>query len=143
MHSLEPPSKENKYHTIHTSRGICHARHIVNATNAWIGHLYPEFQGKIVPARGQVIHVECNHLKLSPMDWNYGGEYLVQRPDSTLIFGGGRRFSRSSTPREQRNSNSRTCGNRKRRQHHDRSLRLAIPTHFPALSILIHEDTWN
>lgn len=97
VRSLEPPSQKNKYHTIHTSRGTCYARHIVNATNAWIGHLYPEFQGKIVPARGQVIHVEGDHLKLNPMGWNYGGEYLVQRPNSTIIFGGGRRYSTTST----------------------------------------------
>jgi glycine/D-amino acid oxidase-like deaminating enzyme len=31
------------------------------------------------------------------MGWNYGGEYLIQRPDSTIIFGGGRRFSVTST----------------------------------------------
>ena len=115
VHSLEPPSKRNKYHTIHTSRGTCHARHIVNATNAWIGHLYPEFQGKIVPARGQVIHVEGTHLKLNPMAWNYGGEYLIQRPDSTIIFGGGRRFSTGTFLPTPAILISRTRRNRKRR----------------------------
>ena len=70
---------------------------MVNATNAWIGHLYPEFQDKIIPTRGQVIHVQGKDVNLSPMGWNYGGEYLIQRPDASLIFGGGRRFSSAST----------------------------------------------
>ena len=95
--SLESPSGKTKFYTIHTPRGTIKAKHVVNATNAWIGHLYPEFQGKIVPTRGQVIHVDGKHLTLNPMGWNYGGEYLIQRPNSTIIFGGGRRFSTTST----------------------------------------------
>ena len=102
------------HYTLHTPRGTCNARHVVNATNAWIGHLYPEFRGKIVPTRGQVIHLDRNHLTLSPMGWNYGAEYLTQRPDSTLVFGGGRRFSTTSTLLISRNSNGRMRGNRKR-----------------------------
>lgn len=70
---------------------------MINATNAWIGHLYPEFREKIIPARGQVIHVDGRGLQVSPMGWNHGDEYLVQRTDDSLIFGGGRRFSSDST----------------------------------------------
>jgi len=96
--SIIPPSGKLKYYTVHTPRGKVKARHVVNATNAWIGHLYPEFQGKIVSTRGQVIHVDGKNLNLSPVSWGYGSEYLIQRPDSFLIFGGGRKFARSSTP---------------------------------------------
>jgi glycine/D-amino acid oxidase-like deaminating enzyme len=95
--SISSPSQHTKYYTIHTKRGVVKTRHIVNATNAWIGHLYPEFQGKIVPTRGQVIQVDKKDIHLGPMDWNYGGEYLIQRPDSSLVFGGGRRFSSASS----------------------------------------------
>src|SRR5579859_3265771 len=95
--SISPPTKNSAYYTLHTPRGIVRARHIVNATNAWAGHLYPEFQGKIVPTRGQVIQVGCTSLDLRPMSWNDGGEYLIQRPSSAVIFGGGRRFSSAST----------------------------------------------
>lgn len=91
--SIVSSSAAIRHYEIHTPRGIVKARHIVNATNAWVGHLYPEFRGKIVPTRGQVIHVDGRDLSLDPMGWNYGGEYLIQRPDLTLIFGGGRRFA--------------------------------------------------
>jgi hypothetical protein len=90
--SVVSPSDKGGYYTIHTTRGIVKARHIVNATNAWIGHLYPEFQDKIIPTRGQVIHIDGRHLKLDPTGWNFGDEYLIQRPDSSIIFGGGERF---------------------------------------------------
>jgi len=91
--SITSPSKHKKYYTIHTTRGTVKARHIVNATNAWIGHLYPEFQSKIIPTRGQLIQVPCQTLDVTPMSWNNGAEYLIQRPDSSVILGGGRRFS--------------------------------------------------
>ena len=95
--SITSPTAKSKYYVIHTPCGTVTARHVINATNAWIGHLYPEFKGKIIPTRGQVIHVEGGGVSVSPMGWNYGGEYLIQRPDSSLIFGGGRRFSSAST----------------------------------------------
>ena len=74
------------------------ARHVVNATNAWIGHLYPEFQRMIVPTRGQVIHVDGGNLHVEPMGWHDGAEYLIQRPDTSLIFGGARRLAPSPPP---------------------------------------------
>jgi len=92
---ITPPSGKRQHYTIHTTRGDIKARHVVNATNAWIGHLYPEFRGIINPTRGQVIQVEGKHLNVQPTGWNDGRDYLVQRPDGTLIFGGGRRFSLS------------------------------------------------
>jgi glycine/D-amino acid oxidase-like deaminating enzyme len=94
---ITPPSRKRGHYTIHTTRGNVRARHIVNATNAWIGHLYPEFRGKINPTRGQVIQVDGKHLDVQPTGWNDGSEYLVQRPDGTLILGGGRRFACSGT----------------------------------------------
>lgn len=91
--AITPPSQSAPYYTIHTTRGIVKAKHVVNATNAWIAYLYPEFRGKIVPTRGQVIHVDGKNLQVDPMGWGYGGEYLIQRPDSSLIFGGGRQYT--------------------------------------------------
>jgi glycine/D-amino acid oxidase-like deaminating enzyme len=32
------------------------------------------------------------------MGWHDGAEYLVQRPDTTLVFGGGRRLAESHSP---------------------------------------------
>jgi glycine/D-amino acid oxidase-like deaminating enzyme len=94
--SISPPDESTPYFVIHTPRGPVKARNVVNATNAWIGHLYPELQKKIIPTRGQIIHVEASHLSLEPLNWEFGGEYLVQRPDSTLVCGGGRRFGKSN-----------------------------------------------
>jgi len=92
------PTEGEPYYIIQTSKGRVRARHVVNATNAWIGHLYPEFQGIITPVRGQVIQVSAGgHSHIQPIVWNYGADYMAQRPDGTLIFGGGRRFSTSST----------------------------------------------
>lgn len=88
-----PTVQMEGYYTINTPRGSVRATHVVNATNAWVAHLYPEFERKIFPTRGQVIEVEGKNLKVGPMGWNYGAEYLIQRPDSSLIFGGGRRFA--------------------------------------------------
>jgi glycine/D-amino acid oxidase-like deaminating enzyme len=96
--SIVSPDERTKCFVIHTPRGVIKARHVVNATNAWIGHLYPEFRGKIVATRGQVIHVNGRNLTLNPMGWNDGGEYLIQRPDSSLIFGGGRPFATGTYP---------------------------------------------
>jgi glycine/D-amino acid oxidase-like deaminating enzyme len=94
--SIISPAGGTGHYTIHTSRGIVKARHVINATNAWISHLYPEFEKKIIPTRGQVVQVDGKHLKLNPMGFNDGGEYLVQRPDNSIIFGGGRRFASTS-----------------------------------------------
>ena len=95
--SIDSPTSAQRYYTLHTPRGAIKARRVINATNAWIGHLYPEFREKIIPTRGQVIHVDGRGLQVSPMGWNHGDEYLVQRTDDSLIFGGGRRFSSDST----------------------------------------------
>ena len=109
--SITPPSSNNDYYTIHTTRGTIKTRQVVECSNAWIGHIYPEFQGKIIPTRGQVVHVPGKKLQLNPMGWEYGGDYLIQRPDTSIIFGGGRRLevpppSVSSYPPKTRFSNS-------------------------------------
>ena len=93
--SISPRKPHEKYYTVHTTRGDVKARHVVNATNAWIGHLYPEFRGVIVPTRGQVIHVDGKAVEIDPMGWHDGAEYLIQRPDTTLVFGGARRLAES------------------------------------------------
>lgn len=93
--SITSPSAEVKEYRVHTPRGIVKARHVVNATNAWIAHLYPEFKGKIIATRGQLIEIDGKNLNLKQMGWNYGEEYLIQRPHSSIIFGGGRDFAES------------------------------------------------
>jgi glycine/D-amino acid oxidase-like deaminating enzyme len=139
--SITSPSGKVKYYEIHTPRGTVKARHVVNATNAWIGHLYPEFQGKIIPTRGQVIHVDAQNLTLDPMGWDDGREYLIQRPDSSIIFGGGRRFS--SNPHGKIPADDRKCRNRKCRRHHLRSENIAIPPYIPPISIPLRQNGRN
>ena len=64
-----PTVQMEGYYTINTPRGSVRATHVVNATNAWVAHLYPEFERKIFPTRGQVIEVEGKNLKVGPMGW--------------------------------------------------------------------------
>ncbi|KAI5459482.1 FAD dependent oxidoreductase [Mariannaea sp. PMI_226] len=45
----------DEFATVHTDRGTIKARHIVHATNAWIGHLLPELRPFVSPVRGNVV----------------------------------------------------------------------------------------
>lgn len=49
-------SREGESGVVRTSRGSIIARHIVHATNAWMGHLLPELRPFVSPVRGNVVH---------------------------------------------------------------------------------------
>lgn len=89
---------------LHTDRGVVTSRHILLATNAYTGHLLPDFRSLIVPVQGEMSALRPNpgYRKL---DYTYvfvgmlgqdrmQDDYLVQRPTGTnggqLMFGGGR-----------------------------------------------------
>lgn len=95
-----------------TERGTLRAHHVVLATNAYISHLLPEFEGLIVPVRGQVsAFLEPAGQSLTEDTYSLFGthgegrpqhDYLVQRwlKSSTgekkpglVIFGGGRQMA--------------------------------------------------
>lgn len=46
----------DEFAVVRTDRGDIKARHVVHATNAWLGHLLPELRPFISPVRGNVVH---------------------------------------------------------------------------------------
>ncbi|KAG0688062.1 hypothetical protein C6P40_001460 [Pichia californica] len=92
--------KDDTY-IVTTNRGIIKTKKVVMATNAYTATLVPEFEDKIVPVKGT-----CSHIKVtdkhehSPYLSNTYGicrdfsnhEYLINRPDGTIIVGGAKPY---------------------------------------------------
>jgi glycine/D-amino acid oxidase-like deaminating enzyme len=87
----------NEFAVVKTSRGEFRARHVVHATNGWLGHLLPELRPFISPVRGNVVHYDPAG-KLSPMglDSRYSFwmryaakdyDYLIQRISGDIVVG--------------------------------------------------------
>jgi glycine/D-amino acid oxidase-like deaminating enzyme len=87
--------------TLHTSRGIVKAHHVVHCTNAHVGHLVPGLRGNIFPIRGQM-SAQSPGTKFphqgNERSWLFiyekGFDYLTQLPcngqsDGEMMFGGG------------------------------------------------------
>lgn len=100
--------KDDKFAVVHTDRGNVRARHVVHATNAWLGHLLPELRPYISPVRGNVIHqtVHSPHRNLENSFWHrYSSkdwDYLIQRPSGGIVVG------RASTGRRATGDDSET-----------------------------------
>jgi glycine/D-amino acid oxidase-like deaminating enzyme len=83
--------------TVQTARGTIRARKVVVATNAYSAAILPEYRDKIMPYKGICCRIECppgkapllsNTYGIRFSDWNF--DYLVQRPDGSIIVGGAR-----------------------------------------------------
>jgi glycine/D-amino acid oxidase-like deaminating enzyme len=87
--------------TLHTSRGIVKARHVIHCTNAHVGHLVPGLRGNIFPIRGQM-SAQSPGTKFphqgDDRSWLFmyekGFDYLTQLPcngqsNGEMMFGGG------------------------------------------------------
>ncbi|KAK1828496.1 FAD dependent oxidoreductase [Podospora conica] len=87
---------------VETGRGVVEAGRVVLATNGWTAGLVREFQGVVVPLRGQVqVHRPGRGLKEGgPLEGTYsfiyedGYEYMVPRPvgakgEGDIMMGGG------------------------------------------------------
>jgi glycine/D-amino acid oxidase-like deaminating enzyme len=83
-----------------TPRGTIMAKHIILATNAHTSFLVPEFEGLIVPCRGQMTALipppEASGSNRITRNYGFMGQgfydYLIQRPAERgehLMFGGG------------------------------------------------------
>jgi glycine/D-amino acid oxidase-like deaminating enzyme len=85
-------------HVIHTPRGSIKAKKVVYTTNAYTFGLLPEYERAIFPARGIVARISVPenqtppHLPLSSyalrVDPRTGVDYLIARPDGSIIVGG-------------------------------------------------------
>ncbi|TVY75570.1 hypothetical protein LSUE1_G004619 [Lachnellula suecica] len=99
-------SSTNGFTALHTPRGITLARKVVFASNAYAANLLPQFQNTIVPVRGTACRIvrststsssatapAPNYARLINTYNIYGSptsrEYLVPRPDGSIILGGG------------------------------------------------------
>lgn len=95
--SVDTPGKWE----VQTPRGCIVADKIVLATNGYTAHLWPEFQGAIVPLRGQITaHRPGANLAKESLPTTYsfiyrnGYEYMIPRPAGTvhagdIVIGGG------------------------------------------------------
>jgi glycine/D-amino acid oxidase-like deaminating enzyme len=98
--STAPDPTTGRWTVITQSRGSIRAKQIVFATNAYTAALAPQYQGKIVPVRGICSRIvtpadrppapylpNTYSLRWSPALY----DYLVPRPDGSIIVGGARR----------------------------------------------------
>jgi glycine/D-amino acid oxidase-like deaminating enzyme len=81
---------------VNTPRGSLTCNTIIHATNGYTSALVPELQGKIVPVKGIVARlVPTNAPRLTESymmrfsDYEY--DYMIPRPDGSIVVGGGRR----------------------------------------------------
>jgi glycine/D-amino acid oxidase-like deaminating enzyme len=95
--SQEPDA--DGYWTVETPRGTVRALQVVVATNAYTASILPEYKDKIIPYRTacsrivtprpakQPLLPNTYALRFSPWDF----DYLIPRPDGSIIVGGARR----------------------------------------------------
>lgn len=86
----------NQIWLVMTPRGSITARTVIYATNGYTAALVPEVREKIVPVRGMVARLAgpvMPRMKDSYMmrfsDYEY--DYMIPRPDGSIVLGGGRR----------------------------------------------------
>ncbi|CAE7233038.1 unnamed protein product [Rhizoctonia solani] len=107
------PVKDIKGHTptepfyvLETEKGQITTSHIIHATNAHVGHLVPGLRAKVFPLRQAMTAQSHRALTQAPGSttqpggrsfsflYSEGFDYLTQRPDGTVMLGGG--FAQSS-----------------------------------------------
>jgi glycine/D-amino acid oxidase-like deaminating enzyme len=81
---------------VDTPRGSVKAKSVIYATNGYTSALVPDMKDKIVPVRGIVARLagpKVPKMKDSYMmrfsDYEY--DYMIPRPDGSIVLGGGRR----------------------------------------------------
>jgi hypothetical protein len=78
-----------------TSRGTFVAQMVLLCANAYSPLLHPHFEGRVYPARGQMLATEPIHRRVLP--WgiyaDFGYEYLWQLPTGEVVAGGWRQHS--------------------------------------------------
>ncbi|KAG6820133.1 hypothetical protein H0H93_005008 [Arthromyces matolae] len=105
-----------------TPRGTIRTKHVVHATNGWLGHLVPGMRGKIIPARGVMTAQSVERTKWAgkrsfvffPENGTHTYDYLTQmpigsgrtgkypRPEGEMMLGGA--FAKGDIVEEMGNS---------------------------------------
>ncbi|KAH8205313.1 hypothetical protein TruAng_000560 [Truncatella angustata] len=83
--------------TLKTSRGTVRAKKVIYATNGYTSALLPQYEGVIVPVRGQnsiLVPLAKSHHPHPSNTCNLfhspkAVDYLIPRPDGNIILGGG------------------------------------------------------
>lgn len=99
---------------VETSAGAIACHMVVLATNGYASRVYPYFQKRIEPVRGQIIATEPTNREIPPMAMmtNFGYEYWQQTPHGRLVLGGMRwsaedadvgKFDETPDPKVQKN----------------------------------------
>jgi glycine/D-amino acid oxidase-like deaminating enzyme len=91
-------SSEDGHSMVTTPRGSIRAKKVVFATNGYTAGIAPLFHQKIVPVKGSCSHITSNSPNPPPhLTHTYGlsygpgiRDYLIPRPDGSVICGGGR-----------------------------------------------------
>lgn len=95
--SIDPTHANSKpAWVVNTARGSTRCHTVIHATNGYASTLVPEMKGKIVPVKGMVarlVPTSAPRLAESYMmrfsDYEY--DYLISRPDGSIVVGGARR----------------------------------------------------
>lgn len=97
--SATPDPSTGRWTVVTQSRGSIRAKKVVYATNAYTAALAPQYAGKIVPVRGICSRIIMPKDKPAPhlpntysLRWSAAlYDYLIPRPDGSIIAGGARR----------------------------------------------------
>lgn len=82
---------KNDIYLVKTDRGIIRATHVVYATNGYTSGIVPELKNVITPTRGQILVTSPLPIRLKGNMWfDYGYQYIIQRPDGRVVLGGSR-----------------------------------------------------
>ncbi|KNG44371.1 fad dependent oxidoreductase [Stemphylium lycopersici] len=81
---------------VNTPRGSVKTSNLVYATNGYTSALVPEIKDKVVPVRGIVAHLTGKNAPKMTDSYmmrfsDYEYDYMIPRPDGSIIVGGGRR----------------------------------------------------
>ncbi|QGA16122.1 hypothetical protein EYB26_003789 [Talaromyces marneffei] len=94
-HISEKPLPDGRW-LVTTERGSVKAKKVILATNAYTSHVAPQFTNHIVPVRGICSRIVVPPHKVPPFlpqtySIRYGSsmyDYLIPRPDGSIIVGG-------------------------------------------------------
>ncbi|KAH7153268.1 FAD dependent oxidoreductase [Dactylonectria macrodidyma] len=99
VHAID---EKEDFAIVHTNRGDINVKHVVHATNGWMGHLLPELRPFLSPVRGNVVRYGQNAVTgaetVSPMginkDYSFwlryaekDYDYLIQRAQGDVVVG--------------------------------------------------------
>ncbi|PKY02459.1 FAD dependent oxidoreductase [Aspergillus campestris IBT 28561] len=96
VNSVSPAPDSQSGWAVQTSRGTVKASKVIMASNSYTSSLLPEYKEQIIPYRGVSCHITTpgpapllvNTYALRFKDWDF--DYLIPRPDGTIVVGGAR-----------------------------------------------------